>query len=37
MRPETHPDFRRQQEVLDLEPEWIDVEYGVSSRAVVRA
>lgn len=29
-RPETDADFRRQLELLEGEPEWIDVEYGVS-------
>lgn len=29
-RPETDRDFRRQLELLDGEPQWIDVEYGVS-------
>lgn len=28
-RPQTNEDFRRQLELLDGEPEWIDVEYGV--------
>jgi hypothetical protein len=28
--PETDSDFRRQLELLDGEPQWIDVEYGVS-------
>jgi quinol monooxygenase YgiN len=27
-RPETDRDFRRQMELIDGEPEWIDVEYG---------
>jgi quinol monooxygenase YgiN len=36
-RPETDADFRRQMEFLDGEPEWIDVEYGVSAGSMVRA
>ena len=28
-RPETDRDFRRQLELLDGQPEWIDIEYGV--------
>jgi quinol monooxygenase YgiN len=35
-RPETDADFRRQLELLEGEPEWIDVEYGVSTEAMVR-
>ena len=27
-RPETDADFQRQRELLDSDPEWIDVEYG---------
>lgn len=29
-RPETDSDFRKELELLDGEPEWIDVEYGLS-------
>jgi quinol monooxygenase YgiN len=35
-RPETDADFRRQMELLDGEPEWIDVEYGVNTESMVR-
>jgi heme-degrading monooxygenase HmoA len=36
-RPETDADYRRQLELLDGEPEWIDVEYGASTHAMVGA
>jgi quinol monooxygenase YgiN len=36
-RPETDADYRRQLELLDGEPEWIDVEYGISTEAGARA
>ncbi len=29
-RPETDADYRRQLDLLDGEPEWIDVEYGAA-------
>ena len=33
-RPETDQDYRRQLELLEGEPEWIDVEFGASVGAV---
>jgi heme-degrading monooxygenase HmoA len=36
-RPETDADYRRQLEMFDGEPEWIDVEYGASTPAMVGA
>jgi quinol monooxygenase YgiN len=36
-RPETDADFRRQMELLDGDPEWIDVEYGVGHGVAVTA
>jgi quinol monooxygenase YgiN len=32
-RPETDADFRRQLDLIEGEPEWIDVEYGISHEA----